>query len=50
MLESVAFNPTIGPVQDAFVGLLAAGRELEDIGAAWLAIRARPRSATSGGP
>ncbi|MDQ1322678.1 MAG: cytidine deaminase [Chloroflexota bacterium] len=45
VLESVAFNPTIGPAQDAFVGLLAAGHELEDIGAAWLAI---PRAAQVG--
>ena len=45
VLESVAFNPTIGPVQDALVGLLAAGHELEDIGEAWLAI---PREARVG--
>lgn len=45
VLESVAFNPTIGPLQDALVGLLAAGHELGDIGAAWLAI---PREARVG--
>jgi cytidine deaminase len=38
VLESVAFNPTIGPVQDALVGLLAAGREPDRIEAAWLAV------------
>jgi cytidine deaminase len=38
VLESVAFNPTIGPLQDAFVGLLAAGRELDEIESAWLAV------------
>ena len=51
VLESVAFNPTIGPVQDAFVGLLAAGHELEDIATAWLAVpRGGPRRPRSGGP
>jgi cytidine deaminase len=38
VLESVAFNPTIGPMQDALVGLLAAGREPGEIVAAWLAV------------
>ncbi len=45
VLESVAFNPTIGPVQDALVGLLAAGHQLDDIREAWLAI---PREARVG--
>jgi cytidine deaminase len=45
VLESVAFNPTIGPAQDALVGLLAAGRDLLDIERAWLAI---PRGARVG--
>jgi cytidine deaminase len=38
VLESVAFNPTIGPVQDALVGLLAAGRSSGDIAEAWLGV------------
>jgi cytidine deaminase len=43
VLESVAFNPTIGPVQDALVSLLGAGHEPGDIRAAWLAIPDRAR-------
>jgi cytidine deaminase len=42
VLESVAFNPTIGPVQDALVGLVAAGHSPEEVVAAWLAM---PREA-----
>ena len=38
VLESVAFNSTIGPVQDALVGLLAAGYAPGDVVAAWLAV------------
>jgi cytidine deaminase len=39
VLESVAFNPTIGPMQDALVGLLAADHgELDAIEHAWLAV------------
>jgi cytidine deaminase len=38
VLESVAFNPTIGPVQDALVGLLGAGLRPEDVTGAWLAV------------
>ena len=38
VLESVAFNPTIGPLQDALVGLLASGRDLGDVTGAWLAV------------
>ncbi len=38
VLESVAFNPTIGPLQDALVGLMAAGREPDAIETAWLAV------------
>jgi cytidine deaminase len=37
-LESVAFNPTIGPLQDALVGLVAAGRQYGEIAEAWLAV------------
>jgi cytidine deaminase len=39
VLESVAFNPTIGPLADALVGLDAAGRGSGAIRDAWLAIR-----------
>jgi cytidine deaminase len=39
VLESVAFNPTIGPLADALVGLDAAGRGSAAIRDAWLAIR-----------
>ena len=39
VLESVAFNPTVGPMQDALVGLVAAGRTYADIAHAWLAVR-----------
>ncbi len=45
VLESVAFNPTIGPAQDALVGLLAAGRDTADVEAAWIAV---PRAAVVG--
>jgi cytidine deaminase len=45
VLESVAFNPTIGPLQDALVAILAAGRAIADIEAAWLAV---PREARVG--
>jgi cytidine deaminase len=45
VLESVAFNPTIGPVQDALVVLLAGGHEPDDVEAAWLAV---PRDAPVG--
>lgn len=38
VLESVAFNPTIGPVQDALVGLLAAGGSASEIAHAWLGV------------
>jgi cytidine deaminase len=38
VLESVAFNPTIGPVQDALVGLAAAGRSGADVLEAWLGV------------
>ncbi len=39
VLESVAFNPSIGPAQDALVGLVAAGRRYDEIVEAWLAVR-----------
>jgi cytidine deaminase len=39
VLESVAFNPTVGPLQDALVGLVAAGRRYDEIADAWLAVR-----------
>jgi cytidine deaminase len=42
VLESVAFNPTIGPLQDALVGLLASGHDLPDLVGAWIAV---PREA-----
>jgi cytidine deaminase len=43
VLESVAFNPTVGPLQDALVGLVAAGRRYDEIADAWLAVgRAAP--------
>jgi cytidine deaminase len=38
VLENVAFNPTIGPLQDALVGLLAAGRDLAELVGAWIAV------------
>jgi cytidine deaminase len=38
VLECVAFNPTIGPLQDALVGLVAHGREPGEVEAAWLAV------------
>lgn len=38
VLESVAFNPTIGPVQDALVGLVAAGRETGEVTEAWVGV------------
>jgi cytidine deaminase len=39
VLESVAFNPTIGPMQDALVGLLASDHgDLDGIERAWLAL------------
>jgi cytidine deaminase len=38
VLESVAFNPTIGPLQDALVGVVAHGREPGGIETAWLAV------------
>ena len=40
VLESVAFNPTIGPVLDALVRTLAMGRDYRDISEAWLAVPA----------
>lgn len=40
VLESVAFNPTVGPAQDALVGVLAAGRDWPEIEEAWLAVQA----------
>jgi len=43
VLESVAFNPTIGPVQDALVRLVAMGAGPVDIEGAWLAV---PRGAS----
>lgn len=44
-LESVAFNPTVGPLQDALVGLVAAGRRYDEIAEAWLAVP--PRAAVN---
>ncbi len=38
VLESVAFNPTIGPAQDALVGVLAAGSDWPEVVEAWLAV------------
>ncbi len=40
VLESVAFNPTIGPIADALVCLLASGADYPDIAGAWLAVPA----------
>lgn len=40
-LESVAYNPSIGPVQAAVPELLARGWELADVRAAWVAVPAR---------
>ena len=37
-IESVAFNPTIGPMQAALVNLLALGADYADISEAWLAL------------
>src|SRR4029079_11063726 len=37
VLESVAFNPTIGPLQDALVGVVAAGARFDAISEGWLA-------------
>ena len=37
VLESVAFNPTIGPLQDALVGVVAAGATFDAISEGWLA-------------
>jgi cytidine deaminase len=42
VLENVAFNPTVGPLQDALVALLASGRDLADLVGAWIAV---PRAA-----
>jgi cytidine deaminase len=39
-LESVAYNPSIGPVQAAVPELLARGWELADVRAAWVAVPA----------
>ena len=47
VLENVAFNPTIGPLQDALVGALAG--DLDGLGAiedAWLAERVVTASET----
>lgn len=38
VFESVAFNPTVGPLADALVGVVAAGAAYEDIVEAWLAV------------
>lgn len=43
VLESVAFNPTVGPLADAVVGLVAAGTDPAAIREAWLAERAGAR-------
>lgn len=43
VLESVAFNPTIGPLGDALVGLLAGGHDLADLVGAWIAVPADAR-------
>ena len=43
VLESVAFNPTIGPLQDALVGVVAAGAPFDAIREAWLATVRAPR-------
>ena len=43
VLESVAFNPTIGPLQDALVGVVAAGAPFDAIREAWLATVHAPR-------
>jgi cytidine deaminase len=45
VLESVAFNPTIGPLQDALVGMAAAGAPFGAIRDAWLATVREPRVA-----
>jgi cytidine deaminase len=37
-LESVAFNPSVGPLQDALVGVVGAGHRPGDVAAAWLAV------------
>ena len=38
VLESVAFNPTIGPLQDALAALVAAGSPAPGIAEAWLVV------------
>jgi cytidine deaminase len=38
VLESVAFNPTIGPLQDALVALVATEVPFDTIGDAWLGV------------
>ena len=43
VLESVAFNPTIGPLQDALVALAAAAVPYAAIREAWLGVDAAAR-------
>lgn len=43
VLESVAFNPTIGPLQDAIVGVVAAGVRFDAIRETWLVTVPEPR-------
>jgi cytidine deaminase len=43
VLESVAFNPTIGPLQDALVGLAAAGVASDRAAEVWLGVAAEGR-------
>jgi cytidine deaminase len=43
VLESVAFNPTIGPLQDALVALAAADIPTSAIREAWLGVAAAAR-------
>jgi cytidine deaminase len=43
VLESVAFNPTVGPLQDALVGVVAAGVPFDAVRDAWLATVREPR-------
>jgi cytidine deaminase len=38
VMENVAFNPSLGPVQEALVVLLASGREPADVAEGWLAV------------
>jgi cytidine deaminase len=45
VLESVAFNPTVGPLQDALVAVVAAGLPLDAIEAGWLGTVAGARVA-----